>query len=90
MKNSCGKTALPMGGTHIAAHWAGLPLVKIRTTFEKFTENGLPWEGPPSVTEESPFPKQTKEKIFRSDKLTINSMFCLLALSMIGKEELRG
>lgn len=44
---------IPMGGTHVAAGWAGL-LFKIRTTVQKFTENCLLSEGPHDRAEKIP------------------------------------
>lgn len=54
---------LPVGGTHIAAGQAGVLLVKIKTTLEKFTKNCLLWEGPHGTAENRiPFPKRTEER----------------------------
>lgn len=52
---------LPVGGTRIAAGQAGLPLMKIKTTLEKFTENCPLWGAPHGTADKNrtPFPNQT-------------------------------
>lgn len=62
---------------------------EIRATLEKFTANGLPWEGPHSIAEEIPL-SLSKQKMMSSDKLTKTPTLCLPALSMGKREGLGG